>query len=159
MSDWIAQTSNFSVPIFNGDKVAGSLSLIYSCDAPGMEDIREQAVAALLKKAFFRGVLLKEEAMISEFQEHEDLRKTFLASLLQRDQTQMPLLAMLNHESMYSFVVKNAEICRVDPESARAEQNRWAARPLCEFLALYIRRNPPFQGLQNAWRERRDEEK
>jgi hypothetical protein len=111
MSGRITQGSPFGPPTFKGEKVAEFLSLTYSCDAPGMEKIREQAVAALFDTGFFRSMLIKDEAMTSVFQEHEDLRKAFLIALLQRDQTQKPLLAMLNHESVYLSVVKNQNIC------------------------------------------------
>jgi hypothetical protein len=110
MSDWIKQASNFSVPTFKGDKVAEFLSLIYSCDAPGIENIRNKAIDALYNTGFFRGLVIKDEAMIAVFQEHEDLRMGFLTSLLQKDQTQKPMLEMLKHESMYSAVAKNTAI-------------------------------------------------
>ena len=110
MSDWIKQAPNFSVPTFKGDKVAEFLSLIYSCDAPGIENIRDKAIDALHDTGFFRGIVIKDKAMKAVFQEHEDLRMGFLTSLLQRDQTQKPMLEMLKHESMYSTVAKNAAI-------------------------------------------------
>lgn len=110
MSDSIKRAPNSSVSKIKGDKVAEFLSLIYSCDAPGIENIRDRAIDALHKTGFFRHLVIKDEAMIAVFQEYEDLRMDFLASLLRRDQTQKPLLEMLKDESVYLVVAKNAVI-------------------------------------------------
>lgn len=111
LADCIKPASRYTVAELQGEKVAKFVSLTYACDAPGIEEIRWLATAAIYDAgATCRSLMIKHSAMITVLQEHEDFRMALVNILLQRDQTQKPTLQLLKHKSIYSSVAKKVYI-------------------------------------------------
>lgn len=110
MLGWTTERSVFSFPKLKGKNVAEFLSLIYSCDTPGIEKIRELAIDALYTTGFFGGLTTMDEAMRAVFQSHGEFRMDLLNSLLQRAEWQKPLIELMKHESIHSAIADNADI-------------------------------------------------
>ena len=107
---WPTAISTFGTPSFRGEDVAEFLSLIYSCDTPGIEKIRKLAIDAMYTTSLHQGPKNMDEAMRAVFQKHRDLRMDFLTSLLQRVELQKPLIELMKHESVHSAIADNADI-------------------------------------------------
>ena len=103
--------SPYSSRTFESAKVFDFLECAYSCNAPGIENIRQIAVNSLyVGGTHYHSAMIQDKSLLPLFQKYAELRMAFIDILVRNNRQQKPLLMLLKHKSMYSSVEKKPEI-------------------------------------------------